>query len=658
MSDTGYIIINGIKYSVPESVTDALSTQLQSLSNEVDSVEGDVSTLKTDMTTAKSNISTLQSDMTTAKSNITTLQGNVSTLNTSVSSAAHTATWGQINGTLSNQTDLNNSINSLQGQIDTFTALTDGSTTGDAELTNIRVDSTGHTYATAGDAVRAIDAQVNAMKTGFDGVEYSSPAAMVTGEDQKLQDQITGTIDDITLINPVSAKRNLTIAGYVESPSGAFRNSSDTHRTGFVPVKKDQKVYYSTLIVGGMYSVAFYSSKSAGSFVQGSTSGSGIFTAPSDGYVVYTCLDSATSPYFYTSWMGDYVEKEINATIRNTNILSLFKLNLYDVLTINGYINAGTGTFSPTNDTKRSTFIFVPSGAKIHFDLLGVAGFDILAFYTDKSTSTYVSGITGNYRMGVFTAPSDGYIAVCCLNSYTKGWLYVDMNSDYVEQKVLNRSDLTNKYVLNFGDSLADGAGNSSKSYADIYCAARNGKMADYSLSGGPLCNYGQTESYSCIVNKVRAAISDHANDDIGIIFVEGGINDLKLSGFSIGEVTSGYDTVGAENTICGALETIFKLLRAAFPTTNIVFVTYHHMPVTTLAKQDQEYDAFKAVCKKWSIPIADIYAAGELNSNIQGMAEAYFIVNPDEPFGRDIAHPNQAGYERFYIPLIEKIFN
>ena len=105
------------------------------------------------------------------------------------------STWGQINGTLSNQTDLNNSINSLQGQIDTFTALTDGSTTGDAELTNIRVDSTGHTYPTAGDAVRAIDSQVNAMKTGFDGVEYDSPEEMVTSCDQKLADVLSNSVD-------------------------------------------------------------------------------------------------------------------------------------------------------------------------------------------------------------------------------------------------------------------------------------------------------------------------------------------------------------------------------------------------------------------------------------------------------------------------------
>lgn len=96
--------------------------------------------------------------------------------------------WGQVKGTLSNQTDLNNNLNSLQSQIDSFTALSPGSTTGDAELTNIRVDSAGHTYSTAGDAVRAIDAQVRDMKTGFDGKAYSSPAAMVQGEDANLFD--------------------------------------------------------------------------------------------------------------------------------------------------------------------------------------------------------------------------------------------------------------------------------------------------------------------------------------------------------------------------------------------------------------------------------------------------------------------------------------
>lgn len=69
----------------------------------------------------------------------------------------------------------------INGRIDEFTHLTDGSTTGDAELADIRVGGNGVTYDTAGDAVRG---QYNALKTELDtyAMEYrgATSAAITT----------------------------------------------------------------------------------------------------------------------------------------------------------------------------------------------------------------------------------------------------------------------------------------------------------------------------------------------------------------------------------------------------------------------------------------------------------------------------------------------
>ena len=97
--------------------------------------------------------------------------------------------WGTISGNIDNQTDLKNKFDVIDGELATIEA-NPGSTSADQELMGIRTAYNGYVYDTAGNAVRGqvtplYDA-MNAMKTGFDGVEYPSPVEMVQGEDEKI----------------------------------------------------------------------------------------------------------------------------------------------------------------------------------------------------------------------------------------------------------------------------------------------------------------------------------------------------------------------------------------------------------------------------------------------------------------------------------------
>lgn len=68
----------------------------------------------------------------------------------------------------------NNKIAVLEGRVNVLTSLPDGSTSGDAELQDIRVGANGTTYPTAGDAVRAqfnnTEKQVDALNVKLDEI--------------------------------------------------------------------------------------------------------------------------------------------------------------------------------------------------------------------------------------------------------------------------------------------------------------------------------------------------------------------------------------------------------------------------------------------------------------------------------------------------------
>lgn len=82
----------------------------------------------------------------------------------------------EVNTSLSNQNTSinqttsaqNSKITTLESRMDTFTRLSEGSTTGDAELHDIRVGANGTTYDTAGNAVRGQYSQLKEELTNFE----------------------------------------------------------------------------------------------------------------------------------------------------------------------------------------------------------------------------------------------------------------------------------------------------------------------------------------------------------------------------------------------------------------------------------------------------------------------------------------------------------
>ena len=117
------------------------------------------------------------------------------------------ATWGQINGTLSNQSDLNAWLTGIDTRVDNLLNIPQGSTTADAALYDI--------------------------KTGFDGVTYNSPGAAVRGCDQLLQDQID------PLYGYGDAEVSSTLNGYYNS---ATFTASETRYTLVYDVTDIDKV--------------------------------------------------------------------------------------------------------------------------------------------------------------------------------------------------------------------------------------------------------------------------------------------------------------------------------------------------------------------------------------------------------------------------------
>ena len=113
---------------------------------------------------------------------------------------------------------IENDVNVLDSRMNEFTSLPQGSTSGDAELADIRVGANGNTYPNAGDAVRA---QYSELKQDIDNkaqkVVYQPNATYTDKNGNKIRDFYLGSVLDLEM-NGADADEKYSF--------GAFRRKS------------------------------------------------------------------------------------------------------------------------------------------------------------------------------------------------------------------------------------------------------------------------------------------------------------------------------------------------------------------------------------------------------------------------------------------------
>lgn len=170
----------------------------------------------TEITVKSADISSAGRTVTTGD-HLLTLDGKIFTVNTikiSASSSGELTT--SYVATLVVDLMASDTIDTLSARMDTFTALSGGSTTGDAELMDARVDLHGKTWANAGGHIRGITKKiVDACcdKVTVEGSNYNLLKVSEVEFSTRLQDDVEGTVSS-TAANAVTGWIPVTYGKY------------------------------------------------------------------------------------------------------------------------------------------------------------------------------------------------------------------------------------------------------------------------------------------------------------------------------------------------------------------------------------------------------------------------------------------------------------
>ena len=275
---------------------------------------------------------------------------------------------------------------------------------------------------------------------------------------------------------------------------------------------------------------------------------------------------------------------------------------------------------------------------------LNTSGYDHCRFIIELRTKNQTYNITDIY-LGLE-------------NTECNDFSYIDSKLSNIVNEIgsvkNNINKLKGKTLYLDGDSITFGAGYNGgygKILSDKYsCINTNNAVSGGTLASGTTYGNGSARHY------IAESVVNSVNSQYDFMILSGGFNDYG-NNVPIGTLSDAefcFTIPVKTDNVIGALETMFRHVLQNYPTTKVYFLITHKAnrcttQVNSIGKTMQDYvNAIKSVCERYSIPIINVWEESKMLTVYDNIANTYTN-------GSDRVHPNQLGYEEFYLPVIEK---
>lgn len=553
----------------------------------------------------------------------------------------------------------------LSGRIDELIALPDGSTTADAELVDIRVGNNGDVYGSAGDAVRG---QVNRITNKLDLIESDNKYNKNSVYSGRLLANGTVSASDLMCYSEyIQVEEGQTVKSYYKSGGtiGTLLMLSicayDITRTVVAASGSDAGVNTYTVPNGVKYIRVTFNV----SYVDTAMVLIDNADAPSD-YIPYI-LPYYVAKYSFISNVLDNLDirtglvKKTQTDFwqrnRSANLFDKDTIIENEYFLLDGTIASAYGMFRTYVEINGAGDYSLKVNG-VFFNLsnsMRIPCFDANKAFVKTITATTEDVTASSQNSALLTISSQdiddgvfylGYtqqknlkdeLMVVKSNTYPNHYiafydrwtlpdLYIDSESN----------PLSGKIAVFDGDSICAGLGSAMGDYGNGWAGrigvSNNMIYHNVGVSGATITAgtyIGDTPRH-WVCRSIDTIYSNYPDADY--IILEGGTNDAdnfystpeKLGNFDETDFTGPFD----DTTFYGAMDSLCKKALTYFPKAKIGFIVAHKMGLGFVTYTKNRYDFFtyaSKVCKKWGIPVINLWDEGQLRPDVASMYDSNY---------------------------------